>query len=129
MLRHKCKGASGQSPWRNVANENAWASITVAQESVMGGADVKFQICHGDPNPNPTFRHGLTANPQKIPPKPIEYGFANINDATGTALSADIAAPGFYDLATRIGGVDGRIVWSGGDETTDMDIAVNTQMV
>jgi len=129
MLRHICKGAAGASPWRNVANENAWASITITPDSEFNGASVKFQICHGDPEPNPTFRHGLSANPQKMPPQPIEFGYANINDATGTALSADIDAPGFFDLATRIGGVYGRVVWSGGDEDTVIDIAVNTQMV
>lgn len=129
MLRHKCKGAAGASPWKSVANENAWASITIEQDGVMGGASVKFQICHGDPDPNVPFRYGTSANPQKKIPQPIEYGFANIIDSGGDALSADIAAVGFYDLATRIGGVYGRIVWSGGDTTTDFDIAVNTQMV
>jgi len=122
MLRAKLTGAAGETKWKNVANENAWASITVTPNSVFGGAKVKFQITHEDPYPNSAYRHSLQTQAPKEPPTGIDYPM-------GDSIPDGIIAPGLYDLTSRIGGVYGRIVWSGGDTTTNIDIAVNTQMV
>lgn len=130
MLRAKCTGVSGATPWQRVANENAWASITIAPNGNLAGATVKFQISHTPPAEQEPFRYGLKPNPVRADAAPIDFAYQNINDATGAALTGDIDAVGFYDFATRIGGVYGRIVWSGGDaDDTSFDIAVNTQMV
>jgi len=132
MIREKINltttrgAAAGFTPWRNVANESAWASISVSADSNFGaGAKLKFYITHEYPHPNikPAFQDSrVPTDIARSPAKPIEYPM-------GDSIPDGIEAPGLYDLTSRIGGVWGCIGYSGVDEDTNIDVAVNVQMV
>lgn len=125
MLRAKLVGASGATKWRAVPNENAWAAMITS--GVFGGASVQFQITHQNPYPTtayPTLQGGREVSAV------YSVDAKNYPKADGTDdANAVHATPSKTPFANLLGNVWGRLVWTGGNGSTNIDAAVTSQMV
>lgn len=136
MITEILRGASGQTPWKNVANENAWSALLAF--GTFNSAVIKFQVSPISNNmklPVALNNYGLQSlgfsddvvRYFDYPANPQSY-WTGLGEE-GVYVKEGISASGVYSIRDRIGGLYGRFSWSGGDENTLIYAQAVTQMV